>query len=74
VLVYDDDHYYMGGVLAEVLLKAGCTVTLVTPSVKVSEWAANTLEQGFIQQRLLTRGRRCAGDAGAGFAQAPARR
>ncbi len=56
VLVYDDDHYYMGSVLAEVLLKAGCTVSLVTPSVKVSEWATNTLEQGFIQQRLLTAG------------------
>ena len=34
----------------------GCTVTLVTPSVKVSEWTANTLEQGFIQKRLLDLG------------------
>jgi dimethylamine/trimethylamine dehydrogenase len=56
VLVYDDDHYYMGGVMAEALLKQGCSVTLVTPSVKVSEWATNTLEQGFIQQRLLNAG------------------
>ncbi len=56
VLVYDDDHYYMGGVMTEALLKAGCTVSLVTPSVKVSEWATNTLEQGFIQQRLLMAG------------------
>jgi len=56
VLIYDDDHYYMGGVMAEALLKMGCTVTLVTPSVRVSEWATNTLEQGFIQKRLLDHG------------------
>jgi dimethylamine/trimethylamine dehydrogenase len=48
--------YYMGGVMAETLLKMGCRVTLVTPSVKVSEWTTNTLEQGFIQQRLLNLG------------------
>ncbi|MFO1034485.1 MAG: FAD-dependent oxidoreductase [Hyphomicrobiales bacterium] len=56
VLVYDDDHYYMGGVIAELLKAKGCDVTLVTPSTKVSEWTVNTLEQGFIQQRLLERG------------------
>jgi dimethylamine/trimethylamine dehydrogenase len=53
VLIYDDDHYYMGGVLAELLTKHGCKVTLVTPSTKASEWSYNTLEQGIIQQRLL---------------------
>ncbi len=56
VLIYDDDHYYMGGVLAELLVKQGCTVTLATPATKASEWSFNTLEQGFIQQRLLTIG------------------
>jgi dimethylamine/trimethylamine dehydrogenase len=56
VLIYDDDHYYMGGVLAELLLKQGCKVTLATPSTKASEWTYNTLEQGFIQQRLLMSG------------------
>jgi dimethylamine/trimethylamine dehydrogenase len=56
VLIYDDDHYYMGGVLAELLVKQGCAVTLVTPSTKASEWSYNTLEQGFIQKRLLEAG------------------
>ncbi|MFT3988245.1 FAD-dependent oxidoreductase [Aestuariivirga sp.] len=56
VVLYDDDHYYMGSVLAELLLKQGCRVTYLTPSTKASEWATNTLEQGYIQQRLLESG------------------
>ena len=53
VVVYDDDHYYMASVLAELLVKNGNTVTFITPSTKVAEWSFNTLEQGLIQQRLL---------------------
>jgi dimethylamine/trimethylamine dehydrogenase len=53
VVVYDDDHYYMASVLAELLVKNGNAVTFVTPSTKVSEWSFNTLEQGLIQQRIL---------------------
>ena len=53
VVFYDDDHYYMGGVLAELLVQNGCSVTFVTPSAFVSDWTNNTLEQGFIQKRLL---------------------
>ncbi len=53
VLVYDDDHYYMGGVIAERLADAGREVTLVTPEDMVANWAERTLEQGFIQTRLL---------------------
>lgn len=53
VVVYDDDHYYMGGVLAELLANQGCEVTLVTPAPLVSIWTENTLEQGRINQRLL---------------------
>ena len=56
VVLYDDDHYYMGGVLAELLVKQGCAVTLVTPSIRVSDWSYNTLEQGFIQKRLIELG------------------
>ena len=52
VVLFDDDHYYMGGVLAELLVQKGCTVTLVTPSAFVSEWSRNTLEQGAIHRRL----------------------
>lgn len=56
VLLYDDDHFYMGGVLAELLVQHGATVTLLTPSVHVSDWTQNTLEQHFIQARLLELG------------------
>jgi dimethylamine/trimethylamine dehydrogenase len=56
VVIYDDDHYYMGSVLAELLVAKGCCVSYVTPSAKVSEWSVNTLEQGQIQRRLLERG------------------
>jgi dimethylamine/trimethylamine dehydrogenase len=52
VVVYDDDHYYMGGVMAEVMAKAGANVILVTPSAYVSDWTRNTLEQGAIHVRL----------------------
>ena len=52
VVIYDDDHYYMGGVLAELCAQSGCQVTLVTPSAFVSDWTANTLEQSVIHRRL----------------------
>ncbi|MFY0620224.1 MAG: FAD-dependent oxidoreductase [Pelagimonas sp.] len=56
VVVYDDDHYYMGGVLAEMLAKQGADVTLVTPSAYVSDWTNNTLEQVAIHPRLVEAG------------------
>jgi dimethylamine/trimethylamine dehydrogenase len=56
VVVFDDDHYYMGGVLAELLSRAGLAVTLVTPEESASQWTHNTLEHGRIQARLLETG------------------
>ena len=56
VLVYDDDHYYMGGLLAELLATQGCKVTLVTPAPTVSYWAQFTLEQKRIQHKLMKLG------------------
>ena len=56
VVVYDDDHYYMGSVLAELLVQNGNRVTFLTPSTKAAEWSFNTLEQGLIQSRLLELG------------------
>jgi dimethylamine/trimethylamine dehydrogenase len=56
VVIYDDDHYYMGSVLAELLIEKGCRVSFVTPSTKIAEWSVNTLEQGQIQRRLLELG------------------
>ena len=56
VLIYDDDHYYLGGVLAELLIAEGHEVTLITPAADVSNWTHNTLEQARIQTRLLELG------------------
>ena len=53
VVIFDDDHYYIGGLLAEKLRSAGCDVTLVTPSGDVSSFTHNTLEQARIQRRLI---------------------
>jgi len=56
LVIYDDDHYYMGGVMAELLVQKGCKVTLVTPAAHVSEWTLNTLEQHEIHRRLAEMG------------------
>ena len=56
VLVYDDDHFYMGSVLAELLVARGCEVDFVTPAPVVAEWTKNTLEQVRIQRRVLELG------------------
>ena len=44
VAVFDDEHYYMGSVIAERLAAAGLTVTLVTTGDVVASWTSNTLE------------------------------
>ncbi|MBF2758690.1 MAG: FAD-dependent oxidoreductase [Ectothiorhodospiraceae bacterium AqS1] len=56
VVVYDDDHYYMGGVLAEFLVQQGNDVTLLTPASRLSEWTFNTLEHAAIHRRLVQLG------------------
>lgn len=56
VVVFDDDHYYMGGVCAERLIEKGCEVTLLTPAAYVSSWSNNTLEQAAIHARLVELG------------------
>ena len=53
ILLFDDDHYYMGGVLAELLAGAGNEVTLLTPAAYVSAWSNNTLEQASVHARLV---------------------
>ncbi len=53
VAIYDDDHYYMGSVIAELLRHRDLDVTLITPSSVVSEFSTYTLEQEHIQTRLL---------------------
>ncbi|MFN3006165.1 FAD-dependent oxidoreductase [Mycolicibacterium wolinskyi] len=56
VVVFDDDHYYMGGVIAELLAKEGLDVTLITPAAHVSQWTTNTLEVARIRKRVIRAG------------------
>ena len=74
VVLYDDDHYYLGGAIAELLAAEGRQVTLVTPATLVSEWTVNTMEQPRIHKRLVEAGvelltARDLVSAGAGVAQ-----
>jgi len=74
VVLYDDDHYYLGGAIAELLAAEGKQVTLVTPATLVSEWTVNTMEQPRIHRRLVEAGvelltARDLVSAGAGVAQ-----
>jgi dimethylamine/trimethylamine dehydrogenase len=52
VLVYDDDHYYLGSAIAEQLAEEGAEVTIVTPEADLAGWTHNTLEHGHIHTRL----------------------
>jgi dimethylamine/trimethylamine dehydrogenase len=56
VIVYDDDQFYMAGVIAEMLLQAGREVVFVTPGLEVSTWTAMTDEQFRVQSRLMAQG------------------
>jgi dimethylamine/trimethylamine dehydrogenase len=56
VVIYDDDHFYMAGVLAEKLTAAGCEVSIVTPAPLISYWTQFTLEQEKIEKKLLAMG------------------
>jgi dimethylamine/trimethylamine dehydrogenase len=56
VIIWDDDHYYMGGVLAERCRAAGLDVTLVTPAATLSAWTVNTLEAVPIAKKIARLG------------------
>ncbi len=56
VVIYDDDGFYMGSVLAEAIVAARGTVTIVTPEHSVAAYSNNTLEFRHIQQRLYALG------------------
>ncbi len=56
VVVFDDDHYYLGGVLAEHLAMQGFVVEIVTTEPLVSAWTVYTKEQRRIHRRLLEHG------------------
>jgi dimethylamine/trimethylamine dehydrogenase len=56
VIVWDDDHYYLGGVIAELCRARGLDVTIVTPAPTVSAWTVNTLEALPIAKRIARLG------------------
>ena len=55
VVVYDNDLYYMAGVLAEKCAAMGNKVTYMTPANRASDWSENTLEQQRIQTQLMNK-------------------
>lgn len=56
LVIFDDDRYYLGSVLAELSATHGIETTLVTPAPIVAPWTEHTLEQVKIQTRLLELG------------------
>lgn len=55
-VVFDDDHYYMASVIAELLAREGHAVTYVTTEGIVSSWSTNTAEQARTHVRLAELG------------------
>ena len=56
VVIWDDDNYYMGGVLAEKLRADGAEVTILTANPDVSGFTHNSLEQHRIQKQIMEMG------------------
>ena len=56
IVIFDDDRFYMGSIVAEVAIKTGRKVVFVTSTSNVAAWSENTLEQGRIQSRLIKLG------------------
>ncbi len=56
VVVFDNDHYYMASVIAELLAREGLAVTYVTTEGIVSWWSLNTAEQARTHNRLAELG------------------
>ena len=55
-MIYDDEHYFMAGALAERLALAGHEVHYVTTAALASSWTVLTNEQDFLQARLIEAG------------------
>ncbi|MGX9355657.1 oxidoreductase [Roseobacteraceae bacterium S113] len=56
VVIYDDDHYYMGNVLAAHLAAQGHAVHLVCPLPSIAEWMGYTLESPRVIEEMLALG------------------
>ena len=56
VVIYDDDHYYLGAVLAAMLAARGAGVALVTPAATPASWMQNTNEHSLTLEALVAAG------------------
>jgi dimethylamine/trimethylamine dehydrogenase len=56
VVIFDDDHYYMGPALAVLLARSGTPVTYVTTEGRAGAWSHYTGEQEATQRRMLELG------------------
>ena len=56
VVVFDDDYYYMGPVLAEMLQNAGCEVTFVCTDNMACSFGNFTTEQHSVQRAMMEAG------------------
>lgn len=56
VVIYDDEHNYMGSLMAEVAAVQGCKVTIVTPHPMIAAWTDFTLDQPKIVKKLTSLG------------------
>ena len=56
VVIYDDDHYYMGNVLAAHLAAKGIEVHLVCPLPSIAEWMGYTLEAPRVLEQMIALG------------------
>ncbi|RBW53526.1 NADH:flavin oxidoreductase [Phaeobacter gallaeciensis] len=55
-MIYDEDGYYLGGVIAEKIRHLGHDVTYATPADAVSKWTENTSESWRVRSHLMTLG------------------
>jgi dimethylamine/trimethylamine dehydrogenase len=56
VVIFDDDNFYLGSLIAEKLRAEGQEVILVATEPVVSAWTSHTMEQHRIQARVLELG------------------
>lgn len=52
VVIFDDDYFYLGSVIAEALRKHGCEVVYLTADDTIASWSVHTLDYRHIQVRM----------------------
>ncbi len=56
VVIYDDDHYYLGSAIALKLCAQGARVTMVSPETTLAMWSQHTEEHSLTMQSLIEAG------------------